>query len=80
MSRGRVQTRPLQGDGEHTTAGACRRGLVRGHDVHHPAAECIQREAVDRQAAQVEQTRGVTDQIVLNIEIRVRCNKPMASF
>src|ERR1035437_7524364 len=56
----------LQGDGEHPAAGACRRGLVRGHDVHHPAAECVRRDAVDREAAQVEQTRGVRYQILLN--------------
>jgi hypothetical protein len=51
----------LQGDGEHPTAGACRCGLVRGHDMHHPAAERVRRNPVDRQAAQVEQTRGVRD-------------------
>jgi len=35
--------------------------------VHHPAAECVRRDAVDGKAAQVEQTRGVRDQIVLNM-------------
>jgi len=35
--------------------------------MHHPATECVRRDAVDRQAAQVEQTRSVRDQIVLNM-------------
>src|ERR1019366_3751170 len=63
----RPRTDPtLQRHGEHPTAGARRRGLVRGHDMHHPAAECVRRDAVDREAAQVEQTRGVRFQILLN--------------
>jgi len=36
--------------------------------MHHPAAECVRRDSVDRQAAQVEQTRGVRYQIVLHME------------
>jgi hypothetical protein len=35
--------------------------------MHHPAAECVRRDAVDREAAQVEQTRGVRDVILLNM-------------
>jgi len=57
----------LQADGEHPTVGARRRGLVRGHDMHRPSAECVRRDAVDRQATQVEQTRGVRHQILLNM-------------
>ena len=57
----------LECHGEHSTAGARRSGLVGGHDVYHPATECVRRDAVDREAAQVEQTRGVRYQIVLNI-------------
>ena len=57
----------LECDGENPTAGARRRGLVGGHDVHHPASECVRRDAVDGKAAQVEQTRGVRDQIALNM-------------
>jgi hypothetical protein len=57
----------FEADGEHPTAGARRRGLVGGHDVFYPAAERVQRDAVDREAAQVEQTRGVRDQTALNM-------------
>ena len=57
----------LECDGENPTAGARRRGLVGRDHVHHPAAECVRRDAVDRKAAQVEQTRGVRYQILLNM-------------
>ncbi len=57
----------LECHGEHSTAGARRSGLVGGHDVYHPATECVRRDAVDREAAQVEQTRGVRYQILLNM-------------
>ena len=64
----RPRTDPtLEADGEHPAAGACRRGFVRGHDMHHPAAERVRRDAVDRKAVQVEQTRGVRGQILLNM-------------
>jgi len=35
--------------------------------VHHPAAECVRHDSVDRESAQVEKTRGVRYQIVLSI-------------
>jgi hypothetical protein len=35
--------------------------------MHHPAAERVRRDTVDRQTAQVEQTRSVRDQILLNM-------------
>ena len=57
----------LQGDGEYPTVGARRRGLVRRHDMDYPAAEGVRGDAVDRKAAQVEQTRGIRYQVDLNI-------------
>ena len=66
MSRGRVQTRPLSVM-ESPRLGPRRSGLVGGHDVYHPATGCVRRDAVDREAAQVEQTRGVRYQILLNM-------------
>ena len=66
-----ARLRPRVGDcgrgAEHPTAGARRRGLVRSHDMHYPSAECVRCDAVDGEAAQVEQTRGVRYQILLSM-------------
>ena len=54
----------LEAGGEHTTAGARSRALLGSDHVNHPVAERAQLEALDRQTAQVEQTRGLRYQIL----------------
>src|ERR1035437_8637221 len=57
----------LEGHGQHPTAGARRRALVHGDQVHHPASERVRLDPVDRKAAQVEQTRGIRYRALLNM-------------
>jgi|GEM_PF-2088133 hypothetical protein len=54
-----LQTRPLSETEDTPKTGARRRGLVGGHDVHHPAPESVRLDPVDREAVQVQQTRRV---------------------
>ena len=57
----------LQGDREHPTAGARRRGLIGGHDMHHPASERVRGDPLDRQTLKAKQTRSVRHQTLLNM-------------
>src|SRR5450631_4397258 len=80
MSRGRVQTRPFRAtentpqlghaDAVSSAVTTCTTRPPNASDATRSTARpprSSRRDAVDRQAAQVEQTRGVRDQIVLNM-------------
>jgi hypothetical protein len=62
-----------------TNTGWGSRTIVRDHDVQHPAAECVRRNAINREATKVVQTRGVRYRLPLRTGIRLGCNKPVAS-
>ena len=61
-----MQTRPFRAMESSPQVGAPT-PLVGGRYMHRRAAGCVRRDAVDRQAAQVKQTRGVRYQILLSM-------------